>query len=116
MNDAIDLTDNDIRALSNFPLLKRLHTLNVSNNLVSRIDPRLAHALPSLTSLILTNNSLAELSELQALRKFPRLEFLSLMGNPVARHKHYREYVIWACPKVRVLDFRRIRDKVRYSI
>ncbi|KAK0560431.1 U2 snRNP complex subunit [Tilletia horrida] len=112
-NDALDLTDNDIRSLSGFPLLKRLASLSAANNLISRIDPRLAHSLPCLESLVLTNNQISELGELVALSKFPYLTYVSLLGNPVAREKHYRDWVIWKCPKVRVLDFKRIKDKER---
>ncbi|KAL9940982.1 hypothetical protein V8E36_000470 [Tilletia maclaganii] len=112
-NDALDLTDNDIRALSGFPLLKRLTSLTVANNLIHRIDPQIAHSLPCLESLVLTNNQIADLGELVALSKFPSLTYLSLLGNPVAREKHYRDWVIWKCPKVRVLDFKRVKDKER---
>ncbi|MCO5558247.1 hypothetical protein L7F22_011826 [Adiantum nelumboides] len=112
-NDCLDLTDNDIRALTNFPVLKRLHTLIASNNLVSRIDHRLANSLPRLTTLVLTNNALADLSALDPLGRFPLLEFLTLQGNPVSRKKHYREYVVWKCKKVRVLDFQRVKQKER---
>lgn len=35
------------------------------------------------------------------------------MGNPVTRKKHYREYVIWKCKSIRVLDFQRIKEKER---
>ncbi|KAK0549044.1 U2 snRNP complex subunit [Tilletia horrida] len=113
LNDAIDLTDNDIRALAGFPLLTRLTTLSAANNLITRIDPRLAHSLPCLESLILTNNQISELGELAALGKFPNLTYVSLLGNPVTREKHYRDWIVWKCPNVRVLDFRRVKDKER---
>ncbi|SPO30595.1 related to U2 snRNP protein A` [Ustilago trichophora] len=112
-NDAIDLTDNDIRHLGNFPLLTQLKHLLLSNNLITRIDPRLAFSLPALHTLTLTNNSISDLAELSHLSKCSRLEYLCLMGNPVAREKHYRGFVIWKLPQVRVLDYQRIRDKER---
>lgn len=116
LNDALDFTDNDIRALSNFPLLKRLTTLYLSNNLVSRIDPRIAHSLPYLRTLVLTNNNLESLADVaNALGKFPFLEFVSLMGNPLSRTKHYREYLIWKCKKVRVIDYKRVKNAVSDS-
>jgi U2 small nuclear ribonucleoprotein A' len=107
------LTDNDIRALANFPVLTRIHTLIVANNLISRLDVNLAKTLPRLTTLVLTNNALTELSSLNPLGRFSLLEYLTLMGNPVTRKKHYREYVIWKCKNVRVLDFQRIKEKER---
>ncbi|SNX86975.1 related to U2 snRNP protein A` [Melanopsichium pennsylvanicum] len=112
-NDSIDFTDNDIRYLGNFPLLSQLKHLQLSNNLVARIDPRIGFSLPGLHSLTLTNNSISDAAELSHLTKCKRLEFLCLMGNPVSREKHYREFVIWKLPQVRVLDFQRIKDKER---
>ena len=49
------------------------------------------------------------------LRRLRRLEFLSLMGNPIAREKHYRTFVVWRMPHLRVLDYRRITERVRTS-
>lgn len=112
-NDAIDLTDNDIRYLGNFPLLRQLKHLQLSNNLISRIDARLAVSLPALSSLTLTNNAISDLAELVPLSKCARLEYLCLMGNPASRQKHYRDFVVWKLPQVRVLDYQRIRDKER---
>lgn len=112
-NDTIDLTDNDIRYLGNFPLLQQLKTLQLANNLISRIDARIGFSLPALHSLNLTNNSISELSELAHLAKCSRLDFLCLMGTPASREKHYREFVIWKLPQVRVLDYQRIKDKER---
>lgn len=85
----------------------------MANNLVMRIDYRLANTLPRLTTLVLTNNSLAELGSLDPLGRFPLLEYLSLMGNPVARKQHYREYVVWKCKRLRVLDFQHVKQKER---
>lgn len=111
--DALNLTDNDIRALGNFPQLRRLRTLYAANNQIARIDARLAHQLPYLTTLVLTNNNLSHLAAAaHALAKFPFLEYVSLLNNPLAAQQHYRSYLIWRCPKVRVLDFQRITDKV----
>ena len=59
--DAIDFSDNEIRKLDGFPLLRRLKTLLVNNNRICRIGEGLDQALPCLTELILTNNSLVEL-------------------------------------------------------
>lgn len=112
-NDCIDATDNDIRYLGNFPLLQQLKGLQLGNNLITRIDPRIAATLPALHTLTLTNNSIADLSELAHLANCSRLEYLCLMGNPASREKHYRDFVIWKLPQVRVLDFQRIKDNER---
>lgn len=41
------------------------------------------------------------------------LQYVTLIGNPVTRKKHYREFMIWKCKSVRVLDFQRIKDRER---
>ncbi|KAL2911932.1 U2 snRNP complex subunit [Polyrhizophydium stewartii] len=112
-NDALDLTDNDLRRLDNFPLLPRLKTILAANNRITSLDPSLHKYIPSLRVLILANNNLAELGDLDMLMGFEHLEVLSLIDNPVAAKKHYRHYVIHRCPKVRILDFRRVREKER---
>ncbi|KAF8979530.1 U2 snRNP complex subunit [Entomortierella lignicola] len=113
LNDSLDLTDNDIRSLSNFPSLPRLKCLLLSNNRISKIDPNLSQYLPNLTTVILTNNAITELSDLDGLAGCRSIEFFSLLDNPVAKKKYYREWVIWKLPSVRVLDFERVKKKER---
>ncbi|CAG8627937.1 888_t:CDS:2, partial [Paraglomus occultum] len=112
-NDTIDITDNDIRVLGNFPLLPRLRRLLLANNRITRIDPQLAEYLPNVNTIVLTNNNISELSELEPLGGLKKLQYLSLLDNPVTRKKHYRSYVIWKVPSVRVLDFKRVRKVER---
>lgn len=83
--DAIDLTDNDIQILGNLPLSPRIRTLLLARNRVASIQPTLPAAIPNLTNLVLASNSLAELSDIDALAKFPRLTQLVLMDNPVVK-------------------------------
>ncbi|KAL9133922.1 MAG: hypothetical protein Q9175_004899 [Cornicularia normoerica] len=111
--DAIDFTDNDITALSNFPLSPRLRTLLLARNRVNSIQPTLANSLPNLTTLILTSNHFAELADLDVLRHFPRLTHLSLLENPVTRRENYRYWLIWRCPTVRFLDYQKVKDVER---
>ncbi|RMB94256.1 hypothetical protein DUI87_29062 [Hirundo rustica rustica] len=80
--DAIDFSDNEIRKLDGFPLLRRLKTLLMNNNRICRIGENLEQALPSLTELILTNNNIAELGELDPLSTIKSLTYLSF--NPGA--------------------------------
>ncbi|KAG8892130.1 U2 snRNP complex subunit [Tulasnella sp. 417] len=114
-HDTIDLTDNSVSHLQNFPLLKRLSTLLVSNNRVAHISPTLSKSIPNLTSLCLTNNAVSELGDLMPLGELKQLEFLSLLGNPVREKKYYREWVVFNCKSLRVLDYQRILDKERKS-
>lgn len=111
--DTIDLSDNEIRQLSNFPLMQRLRNLIICNNRISVIDPQVAKALPNLESLVLTNNYFRELEELEPLRYFKNLKRLSLLDNLVTKKPNYRLYVIHLLPKLKVLDFCKVKEKER---
>ncbi|CAH7668685.1 leucine-rich repeat-domain-containing protein [Phakopsora pachyrhizi] len=112
--DAIDLTDNSIRSLINLPKLNRLKHLYLSNNPISFISPNLSQSIPNLNSLVLTNCNLSNLNQVfSVLKNFRRLEILVLTGNPICKVKLYRDWCIFTCPKVRILDYIRVKDKER---
>lgn len=110
--DTIDLTDNEIKGLENFPRLNRLSSLLLSNNSISKIEDEFfsPKQLPSLHTLILTNNRILDLNDLEPLKVFSQsLRHLSLLDNPVTKKPHYRYFVISKLPKLRTLDFKRVR-------
>ncbi|KAL3102171.1 hypothetical protein niasHS_003580 [Heterodera schachtii] len=107
--DVIDLSDNNIRKLDNLPRLKRLETLLLHNNRVDFISKEIGDQLTKLSTLVLTNNNLAQLGDIDVLASCPRLEYLSLQGNPLTHLPKYRQYVIYKLKNVRVLDYKRIR-------
>ncbi|XP_049291611.1 probable U2 small nuclear ribonucleoprotein A' isoform X2 [Anopheles funestus] len=111
--DTIDFSDNDIRKLDGFPRLPRLKCLLLNNNRIVRIGENLFESLPNLQSVILTGNNIQEIGDLEPLTKLPNLETLSLLTNPVSTKQHYREYVAFRFPTLRLLDFRKIRQKER---
>lgn len=108
-NDAIDLTDNAIVQLGNFPLQVRLKTIFAAQNRIAAIQPNLSASIPSLTTIVLSNNRLAELADLEPLAGFKNLVFLSLTGNPVANKQHYRYWVVWLIPSLRYFDFAKVK-------
>ena len=69
--------------------------------------------MPNLQTLVLTNNNIHELGDLEPLKELHHLKYITLIGNPVREKKWYREWLAWRIPGLRVLDFQRIRDKVR---
>lgn len=113
--DTLDLSDNEIQKLDNFPRMKRLKTLLLSNNFISRIGPNLGDSLLSLDCLVLTGNKISSLSELDHLSSFTKLTHLSLLDNPVVKQPHYRLYVLNKIPSLRTLDFRKVKIEVRRS-
>lgn len=93
--------------------MKRLRTLLLSNNRITHISPSLHLSAPNITTLVFTNNQIAELGDLEPLQHLRFLEYLSLLGNPVRERKWYREWLAFRIKALRVLDYTRIRDKVR---
>ncbi|XP_036443080.1 U2 small nuclear ribonucleoprotein A' [Colossoma macropomum] len=111
--DTIDFSDNEIRKLDGFPLLKRLKTVLMNNNRICRIGENLEQSLPNLKELVLTSNNIQELGDLDPLASVKTLTLLSLLRNPVTNKKHYRLYVINKLPQIRVLDFQKVKLKER---
>lgn len=111
--DTIDLSDNEIVKLENFPYLNRLGTLLINNNRITRINPNIGEFLPKLHTLILTNNRLVNLAEIDPLASLPRLQYLGLLDNNVTKKPNYRLYVIHKLKSLRVLDFRKVKSKER---
>jgi len=111
--DALDLTDNDIATLSNFPLSPRLHSLYCARNRISSIHPTLPKSIPNLTTLALQQNQISELADLDVLSGFHRLIHFSVADNPVTAKENYRYWIIWRCPSIRFLDFQKVKDSER---
>ncbi|KAM3127922.1 hypothetical protein pb186bvf_019992 [Paramecium bursaria] len=108
--DHIDLGDNEIKKLGNLTLLKRLRTLNLSNNRISKIID-VSESLPALENLILMNNRLADFSEMYSLRNCKKLKRLILHGNLITQQPKYRLQIISILPQLKVLDFNKITHK-----
>eukprot|EP00325_Prymnesiales_sp_UTEX-LB-985_P022532 CAMPEP_0174735478 /NCGR_PEP_ID=MMETSP1094-20130205/65042_1 /TAXON_ID=156173 /ORGANISM="Chrysochromulina brevifilum, Strain UTEX LB 985" /LENGTH=253 /DNA_ID=CAMNT_0015938451 /DNA_START=80 /DNA_END=841 /DNA_ORIENTATION=+ len=111
--DSIDLSDNEILKLECMAVLKRLSQLLLNNNRVTRISEGLGRALPKLQTLVLTNNQLATLTQLEPLAGCPTITNLSLVDNPVTKTKDYRAFVIALLPKLRTLDYKRVKPTER---
>ncbi|KAH9328960.1 hypothetical protein KI387_001068, partial [Taxus chinensis] len=111
--DSIDLSDNEIVKLENFPNLKRLTTLLINNNRIARINPNVGEFLLKLHTLVLTNNRLVNLGDLDPLATLKNLQTLSLLDNIVTKKPNYRFYAINKLKKLRLLDFRKIKQKER---
>lgn len=111
--DTVDLSDNEIVKLENFPHLNRLGTLLINNNRITRINPNIGEFLPKLHTLVLTNNRLVNLVEIDPLASLPKLQFLSLLDNNITKKPNYRLYVIHKLKQLRVLDFKKVKNKER---
>lgn len=113
--DCIDLSDNDIKKIEGFPLLKRLRMLLVNNNRVCRFEEHLEESLPNLENMTLINNNIQELVDLDPLSTIKSLTHVSFLRNPVANKPNYRSYLIYKAPQIRVIDFQRVKQKERIA-
>ncbi|KAM2018633.1 hypothetical protein ACFX1T_021548 [Malus domestica] len=111
--DTIDLSDNEIVKLENMPYLNRLGTLIINNNRITRINPNIGEFLPKLHTLVLTNNRLVNLVEIDPLASLPKLQYLSLLDNNITKKPNYRLYLIHKLKSLRVLDFKKVKNKER---
>ncbi|TNY23969.1 leucine-rich repeat-domain-containing protein [Rhodotorula diobovata] len=114
--DSLDLTDNSIAQLANFPLLRRLKQLILANNPVRSLSPSVPTALPNLDTLVLSNSAFPKES-LPALghtlAQCRKLTHLVLRGAPVASADHYKDWLVFRLAHLRSLDYDRItlRDR-----
>lgn len=113
--DSIDFSDNEILKLDGFPLLNRLRSILLNNNLITKISSSIVDQLPNLESLVLTNNRIANLVDIDPLAGCKKLRRLSLLDNPISKKQHYRLYVIHRLPQIRILDFRKVKQKERIA-
>ena len=93
--DAMDMTDNRLTRLENFPRLLRLSSLSLAGNVIETIDyNNLSKNLPDLKHLDLSYNHISTLVEISNLGKAydedksengykGTLEILNLHGNPI---------------------------------
>ena len=53
--------------------------------------------------------------DLDPLSTLPRLRYLCLLENPVTKQPGYRLYLIARCKGLKMLDFRKVKQKVGHS-
>eukprot|EP01068_Selenidium_serpulae_P010385 Selendium_serpulae@DN5446_c0_g1_i7.p1 len=111
--ECLDLCDNDLTKVANIPPLKRLTSLVMANNRVSRIEPEVFEALPNLVSIVFTNNKIEHLSECVAFSKAKKLERLTLNNNPVTSHPYFRPFLVHMNRSLRFINFTKIRPADR---
>jgi len=90
-----------------------VHIGHVCCPLCSRIGENLEESLPALDSVIFTNNSIQELADVETLSTVKTLTMISFLHNPVVAKPNYRLFVIHKFPNLRVLDFKKVREKDR---
>ena len=91
----INLTDNSISEVNYLPQLKRLKTLILINNRISKIEKDFSINCPFLTNLVLTNNKISDFGQIDNISSCKSLQKLYLVDNVVTKLKNCRLYVIY---------------------
>lgn len=108
---SLDLCDNRLLELT-IPSSTSLIALLAAHNRIAKVSFS-RNSCPNLQTLVLTGNRLQKLSDLDFLQDLPKLEYLTLIGNPVCWDSEYRLYCVWKQPHIRVLDFDKVRQTER---
>lgn len=110
--EVIDLTDNELIELSNFPRLKNLKVLLVGNNNITGInDDKLPNNLPHLQSISFIHNNISKFLDVRILCRFKNLSNITFIDNPITDSSNYRYFIIWLIPTLKVLDFSKVKQK-----
>lgn len=91
----------------------RLKTLLLSSNQICMVTDEVATKLLSLDTLVLNNNKIGEFEEIEGLKECSKLQYLSLMDNPITKKPHYRLTLISMLPQLRCIDFRKVTQAER---
>jgi len=92
--------------------VSKIKWVDLSFNQLTSIEEALLQC-PQLTTLNLHSNSIEKLKDIKLLRHFRQLKSLTLHGNPVEDHKHYRNYVLTLVPSLRSIDFSSVTKQDR---
>lgn len=84
--------------------ISKILWIDLSFNNLSTVDEEMATAIPNLTTLNLHANQISRLKELKKFSAFKNLHALTLFGNPVEEHKHYRNFILYNCPTLTQFD------------
>jgi Leucine-rich repeat (LRR) protein len=96
----------------------KIQWIDLSFNQLKKVDENLASHLPNVATMYLHANQVARYSDIRRLSCFTKIKSLTLYGNPVEEHKHYRNVVLYYFPTLTQLDFSVItsgeKEKVLY--
>jgi len=99
----LDLSFNNIRAVTGLDSLTKLKDLSLYNNSIDSING--LDSCTALHCLSVGNNSISSLENLMYLRKFKNLRMLNLEGNPVCHDPEYRMFVLAHIRNLKYLDY-----------
>lgn len=84
--------------------ITKLVWIDLSFNQISKIPDNFSEQLPNVTTIYMQANQVSRLSEIKKFSGFKDLKSLTLFGNPIEEHKHYRNMVLHSCSKLAQFD------------
>lgn len=109
---ALRLSNNSISSFQIFASIEssfldsnKIQWVDLSFNQLKKVDENLASYLPNVSTLYLHANQISRYSDIRRLACFAHIKSLTLYGNPVEEHKHYRNVVLYYFPNLTQLDF-----------
>lgn len=100
------LAENKIEKVENLQTLKKLKTLDISFNYISRLEN--LEELPILEELWVTHNKIHDFADFEHIRDLKALKCIYFELCPVAKNPGYRQQVMDWAPQINQIDhFRR---------
>jgi hypothetical protein len=109
----LDLSFNNIEVIEGLNKLTKLEDVTLFNNRIQSIENM--DTLVELHVFSVGNNELKELENIIYLRRFKKLQALTLAGNPICQLEEYKPFVFAYLPCLEYLDYRLVDDAVRAS-
>lgn len=103
-NNEISSIDILYKSISSTLDCSNILWIDLSFNQITKISEGISATFPNLATLNLHANKLTRLSEVKKLAEITTLKSLSLHGNLIEEHKHYRNYCLFMCPNLRQFD------------
>ena len=117
-NNQIERVENISPAISECLDCSRILWIDVSFNRIISIMAGLEGFVPNLVTLYMHANQVSKISDIKRLTSLEGLKSVSLYGNPVEDHKHYRNYVLYHLKHLTQFDMSPVtkseRQKVSY--
>lgn len=90
----------------------RVSWIDLSNNIINHTENSF-EGLHGVSVLYLHANNISTFAGIKSLGALQKLTSLTLHGNPIEAHKHYRNYVLHLLPNLEKLDFSLITKQDR---
>jgi hypothetical protein len=119
-NNSIDKVDVIVASISQNPDVdpQKILWMDLSFNNISSIPDDFFSLFPNLKTIQLHANNISKVSEIKKFSKLSNLTSITLFGNPVEEHKHYRNFTLYCNPLLTSFDMSPVikSERLRVSV